>query len=94
MTRWVHEAIMEEMAQRVAAQPEQVNARQSLVEHPFGTMKRGMDHGDFLPRGLAKVRGERRLTVLVYQSSSRFRPSESMTEYNGCANYVEHSRFP
>jgi len=57
---------MEEMAQRVAAQPEQVNARQSLVEHPFGTMKRGMDHGDFLPRGLAKVRGDRRLTVRVY----------------------------
>jgi len=66
ITRWVHEAIMEEMEQRVAGQPEKVKARKSLVEHPFGTMKRGMDHGYFLTRGLAKVRGEMSLTVLVY----------------------------
>ena len=57
---------MEEMQQRVAGQLEKVKARKSLVEHPFGTMKRGMDHGHFLTRGLAKVRGEMRLTVLVY----------------------------
>src|SRR5262249_5705203 len=70
MTRWVHEAIMEEMEQRVAGQPEKVKARKSLVEHPFGTMKRGMDQGYFLTRGLAKVRGEMRLTVLVYNLKS------------------------
>ena len=57
---------MEEMEQRVAGQPEQVKARKRLVEHPFGPMKRGMDQGDFLTRGLAKVRGAMRLTVLVY----------------------------
>ena len=32
----------------------------------FGTMKRGREQGDFLTRGLAKVRGEMSLTVLVY----------------------------
>jgi hypothetical protein len=40
-------------------------ARKSLVEQPFGTMKRWMEQGDFLTRGLEKVRGERRLTMLV-----------------------------
>jgi hypothetical protein len=61
----VHEAIMAERQQRVAGQPKKVKARKSLVAHPFGTMKRGMDHGYFLTRGLAKVRGEMRLTGLV-----------------------------
>ena len=37
-----------------------------LAEHPFGTMKRGMDQGYFLLKGLAKVRGEFSLTVLAY----------------------------
>ena len=38
----------------------------ALVEHPFGTMKRGMDQGYFLLKGLRKVRGEFSLTVLTY----------------------------
>ena len=66
MTRWVHETLMEEMQQRVAAHPEKVKARKGIVEHPFGTMKRGMDQGYFLTRGLVKVRGEMSLTILVY----------------------------
>ena len=40
--------------------------RKALAEHPFGTMKRGMDQGYFLLKGLAKVRGEFSLTVLAY----------------------------
>ena len=66
ITRWVHETLMEEMQQRVAAHPEKVKARKGIVEHPFGTMKRWMDHGYFLTRGLMKVRGEMSLTILVY----------------------------
>jgi len=66
ITRWVHETLMEEMQQRVAAHPEKVKARKGIVEHPFGTMKRGMDQGYFLTRGLVKVRGEMSLTILVY----------------------------
>ena len=57
---------MEEMQHRVAAHPEKVKARKGIVEHPFGTMKRGMDQGYFLTRGLMKVRGDMRLTILVY----------------------------
>lgn len=40
--------------------------RASVVEHPFGTLKRwfGWDH--FLMRGFQKVRGENALMVLGY----------------------------
>jgi hypothetical protein len=65
MTRWVHETLMEEMQQRVAAHPEKVKARKGIVEHPCGTMKRWMDQGYFLTRGLVKVRGAMSLTILV-----------------------------
>jgi len=40
--------------------------RKALAEHPFGTMKRGMDQGYVLLKGLRKVRGEFSLTVLAY----------------------------
>ncbi len=40
--------------------------RSSLVEHPLGTMKRGMNQGYFLMKGLAKVGAEIGLTVLSY----------------------------
>jgi transposase len=40
--------------------------RKELAEHPFGTMKRAMDQGYFLLRGLRKVRGEFSLTALAY----------------------------
>ena len=40
--------------------------RKALSEHPFGTMKRAMDQGYFLLKGLRKVRGEFSLTVLAY----------------------------
>jgi hypothetical protein len=64
--RWVHEAPLKEMQQRGAAHPEKVNARKGMVAHPFGTMQWWMDQGYFLTRGLAKVRGEMCLTVLIY----------------------------
>jgi Transposase DDE domain len=57
---------MEDMQPRGRTNPEKVKLRKSIVEHPFGTIKRWMDHGYFLTRGLAKVRGEMSLTVLVY----------------------------
>lgn len=66
ITRWVHESILEDMQHRVLANPEKVKLRKSIVEHPFGTIKRWMDHGYFLTRGLEKVRGEMSLTILVY----------------------------
>jgi hypothetical protein len=53
------------MEQRVRARPEIMKQRKELVEHPFGTMKRGWDQGYFLMRGLAKVRAEFSLTVFA-----------------------------
>jgi transposase len=66
ITRWVDEQLLEEMEQRVRSRPEVMKQRKELVEHPFGTMKRGWDHGYFLMRGLEKVRTEFSLTVLAY----------------------------
>jgi hypothetical protein len=66
ITRWVDEHLLEEMAQRVRSRPEVMKRRKELVEHPFGPMKRWWDHGDFLMRGLEKVRTEFSLTVLAY----------------------------
>jgi len=60
-----HESLLEDMQQRGLATPEKGKSRKSIVEHPFGTIKRGMDQGYFLTRGLKKVRGARRLTILV-----------------------------
>jgi len=40
--------------------------RKGMVEHPFGTMKRGMEAGSFLTRGLASVRAEFSLSVVAY----------------------------
>jgi transposase len=64
--RWEGEELLEAMAKRLAERPELRTRRQELAEHPYGTMKRGMDQGYFLTRGLENVRGEMSLTVLVY----------------------------
>jgi hypothetical protein len=48
-----------------AASTEVMQRRQELVEHPFGTMKRGWAHGYFLMRGLENVRAELSVTVLA-----------------------------
>jgi transposase len=66
ITRWVDEHLLEEMAQRVRRRPEVMKRRKTLVEHPFGTMKRWWDAGYFFTRGLEKVRAEFSLTVLAY----------------------------
>ena len=66
LTRWVHEDLLEDMALQLRRTPALFAQRKALAEHPFGTMKRGMDQGYFLLKGLAKVRGEFSLTVLAY----------------------------
>jgi transposase len=66
ITRWVDEAILEAMERRVADHPEKLELRKCLAEHPFGTIKRAMDQGYFLMRGLTKVGAETSLTILAY----------------------------
>jgi hypothetical protein len=62
----IDEAVLEGMAARLRGSPEKMRGRGSLVEHPFGTMKRGMNQGYFLMKGLTKVGTEISLTVLSY----------------------------
>jgi hypothetical protein len=62
----VDEHLLEEMAERVKANREKMKLRQQIVEHPYGTMKRAMNSGYFLLRGLKKVGAEMSLTVLCY----------------------------
>ena len=64
--RLVGEEVLERMAQRLKHSPEKMKQRRQLVEHPFGTMKRGMNQGYFLLTGLKKVAAEMSLTVLCY----------------------------
>src|SRR6266545_2173050 len=66
ITRWVDEQLLEAMAARLRRAPDLCRQRKALAEHPFGTMKRGMDQGYFLLQTLRKVRGEFSLTVLAY----------------------------
>jgi len=40
--------------------------RKSIVEHPFGTVKRAMDSGYCLTKGIKNVSGEFSLTFLSY----------------------------
>ena len=66
ITRWVDEAILEEMSERVRANAEKMKKRKELAEHRYGTMKRGMNSGYFLMRGIKKVAAEMSLTVMGY----------------------------
>jgi transposase len=65
IVRQPNERAMENTAARVAAQPEVVAKRKTIVEPVFGTMRRwGFDY--FLLRGLEKVRAEFSLAALTY----------------------------
>ena len=50
----------------IAPEKELVKQRKSIVEHPFGTIKRAMDSGYCLTKGLPNVAGEFSLAFLAY----------------------------
>jgi len=54
------------MGKRLAARPGILGVRREAVEHSFGSIKRWMNQGALLMRGLDKVRAEFRLTALAY----------------------------
>jgi hypothetical protein len=66
ITREDNEALMEQMAERMKAQPQKFALRKTLAEHPFGTIKRAMGYTHFLLKGLEKVRCEWSLITLAY----------------------------
>ena len=66
LKRWVHQEVLERLQQRNRARPDLLKLRKTLAEHPFGTIKRTMNQGYFLLKGIKKVTTEAGLTVLSY----------------------------
>jgi hypothetical protein len=60
------EDVLERVAARLAAAPEMMKVRSSVVEHPFGTIKFWNYQFAFLTRGFARVRTEFTFSVLAY----------------------------
>lgn len=65
IARLTNEDVIERVAQRVCSHPEIMRRRKALVEHCFATMK-NWGFGEFLLRGLDKVRAELSLTAFSY----------------------------
>lgn len=63
--RLPNEAVVERAAARMKERPAISARRREVVEHVFGTLKQ-WSHGDFLTRGLERVRAELSLSALAY----------------------------
>jgi hypothetical protein len=66
VSRWVHEAVVEGAAVRLAAKPDAMRIRRATVEHPYGTLKAWMGSTHFLTKTLDPVSTEMSLHVLAY----------------------------
>jgi len=66
LVRWVDQEVIERLQARNRGRPELLKLRKTLAEHPFGTIKWGMDQGFFLLKEMRKVTTEFGLTVLSY----------------------------
>ena len=66
MTRWVDEHSLDRMEERLKANPEIMQERTQLVEHPCGTIKHATEQGYCLMKGLKNVRAEFSLSCLAY----------------------------
>jgi transposase len=61
LVRWVDQEVIERLQARNRGRPELLKLRKTLAEHPFGTIKWGMDQGFFLLKGMRKVTTELRV---------------------------------
>jgi len=66
ITRSADQDIIDGLVKRTRLEPEKLEERVKLAEHPFGTIKRAFNQGYFLLKGLRKVNGEMGFTVLAY----------------------------
>jgi len=66
VSRWEHEAVLEDMQSRLDQAPEMMRIRRQTVEHPFGTLKAWMGSTHFLTKTLERVSTEMSLHVLAY----------------------------
>lgn len=66
ITRVEGEEALERSDRRLRHRPDMMRKRKAAAEHPFGTLKRTMDHGYFLTRGLESTLTEFSLSALAY----------------------------
>jgi len=66
VTRYAHQASLDEMQKRIDLSPGVMRIRRQTVEHPFGTLKHWMGATHFLTRTLEHVSTEMSLHVLAY----------------------------
>ena len=66
ISRWEHEAVLDDMENRLNQAPEMMKARRETVEHPFGTLKTWMGYTHFQMRTIERVSAEMSLHVLAY----------------------------
>lgn len=64
--RHIDQELLDEVDQRTSENKKLYARRQMIVEHPFGTIKRGWGYSYFLTRGLESVRTETCLSFLAY----------------------------
>jgi transposase len=64
--RWEKEEVLDRADARLAANPEMMRTRRSVVEHPFGTIKFWNNQYAFLTRGFVGVGTEFTLSALAY----------------------------
>lgn len=66
VSRWEHQAVLDEMERRLDLAPDSMRIRRQTVEHPFGTIKSWMGSAHFLTKTLDRVSTEMSLHVLAY----------------------------
>lgn len=66
ISRWEHEAVLDEVEARLDQRPDMMRIRRSTVEHPFGTIKYWMGSTHFQMKTLKHVSTEMSLHVLAY----------------------------
>jgi len=84
MYRYGYEGLLLDMEARLRAEPSVMEARRATVEHVFGSVKRGLNQGYLLLRGLGRVVGEVGFTMLVYD----LRRAIGMVGVGGLMAYV------
>jgi hypothetical protein len=66
VVRWEHEDVLDQVQDRLDAEPERMRVRRETVEHPFGKIKSWMGLTHFQMKTLKLVGTEMSLHVLAY----------------------------
>ncbi len=66
VSRWEHEAVLDEVEARLDREPERMRTRREVAEHPFATLKSWMGSTHFQMKTLKRVSTEMSLHVLAY----------------------------